>query len=52
MAAEWFYLVLDQELGPVSSAELKALAADGDVSSDTLVRKGPAGKWVLAGEVK
>ena len=52
MAAEWFYLVLDEEFGPVSSAELKALAADGDVASDTLVRKGPEGKWVLAGKVR
>jgi len=51
MAAEWFYQVMGQQFGPVSSAELRALAAAGTVQPDTLVRKGTDGEWVFASRV-
>jgi hypothetical protein len=52
MASEWFYQVMGKQVGPVSSAELLALAQDGTVAHDTPVRKGPDGKWVSAARVK
>ena len=52
MAAEWFYQVMGQELGPVGSAELRRLADTGIVEPDMLVRKGVAGRWVWAREVQ
>jgi uncharacterized protein DUF4339 len=52
MPTEWFYKVMGQECGPVSSAELKRLAQQGDISRDTFVRKGAEGEWVDTGRVK
>jgi len=52
MAAEWFYQVMGQQLGPVSAVELRALANAGTVQPDTLVRKGTDGCWVWAEKVQ
>ncbi|QEG40414.1 DUF4339 domain-containing protein [Roseimaritima ulvae] len=38
MANSWFYEILGDEFGPVSSAELKRLVADNKIDRDTIVR--------------
>lgn len=52
MAAEWFYLVVDQQFGPVSAVEIRALAAAGTITPDMLIRKGADGRWVCAAKVQ
>ena len=51
MASQWFYEIAGKQGGPVTSAELLALAQRSVVVHDTLVRKGPDGKWVSAKRV-
>lgn len=51
MASEWIYQVMDKQVGPISSAELRSLAQQGTVKLDTPVRKAPDGAWVPAGRV-
>jgi hypothetical protein len=48
MASECFYQVMGEQVGPVSSAELRRLAQYGTVEHDTPVRVAPNGDWVLA----
>jgi hypothetical protein len=48
MASEWFYQVMGEQVGPISSAELRKLAQQGTVSRDTLVKNAPDGIWVPA----
>ena len=52
VASQWFYEVAGKQVGPVSSAELLALAQRGTVTYDTPVRKGLDGNWVLAKRVR
>ncbi len=52
MASQWFYAAMGEEVGPISSAELRGLAQDAVISRDTLVRKAPDGAWVLAERVQ
>jgi hypothetical protein len=52
MAKEWFYQLMGDEVGPVSSGELKRRAQQGDILPDTLVRSAPDGKWTPAERVK
>ena len=52
MASEWFYQVMGNQVGPVSSVELRNLAQRGAISRDTLVRKAPGSAWVLAERVQ
>lgn len=47
----WFYRVMDEEIGPISSAELQNLAQCGVVFWDTLVKTG-TGDWVPAERVQ
>jgi hypothetical protein len=51
MAQQWFYKVMGQQFGPVSSAELRSLAQHGTISLDTLISNAPNGTWVLAENV-
>jgi hypothetical protein len=44
---EWYYQLMGEVVGPLSSEELRQHAADGQLSRDTLVRKGEDGPWVL-----
>ena len=48
----WYCQVMGEETGPLSSAELKELAATGFLTPDVPVRKGVAGNWVPASRVK
>ncbi len=52
MASQWFYEIAGKQLGPVSSAELLALAQRGIVAYETPVRKGPDGNWASAKRVR
>ena len=52
MALQWYYRVMGQEAGPVSSSELRELAASGFLTPDIDVRKGAEGDWTAAGQVK
>ena len=52
MAFQWFYTASGEEVGPISSDELRNLAQCGTVKRDTAVRKAPDGDWVPAERVK
>lgn len=50
--SRWYYQVMGEEIGPVTSLQLKTLAADTVVLPDTLVRIGNSGEWTMADRVK
>ncbi len=52
MAAEWYYTVMGETIGPLSAAELRRHARDGRITYDSYVRKGTDGKWVTADSVR
>jgi len=52
MAKDWFYQVMGQKFGPVSYADIVRLARQGSLPPESLVRKGVAGNWVPADQVK
>jgi len=52
MSAQWLYRVFDQEFGPVSIEELRQLAVNGIVASDSEVRSTESVDWVVAGTIK
>ena len=52
MAIEWFYQVEGEVVGPASASRLKWLARSGDISSESLVKKGADGDWVYADRFK
>lgn len=52
MATEWYYQVMGETLGPLSSAQLREKTLSGEIIPDTWVRKGAQGKWVAADHVK
>ena len=52
MAEEWYCKIGDQEIGPLSASQLRALAASGRLVGDDPVRSGHAGAWVAARRVK
>jgi beta-lactam-binding protein with PASTA domain len=51
MSKKWFCQVADQEIGPISSGELKALAAEGKLGPEDLVRKDGQEGWATARQV-
>ena len=52
MASQWFYQVKGNEVGPLSSAELRNLAQRGVVLTNTLVKNAPDAAWVPAERVR
>jgi hypothetical protein len=52
MTSQWFYKFVDEQIGPLSSAELRNLVQRGTVKQDTLVRQTPDGVWVPAERVR
>jgi len=48
---QWYYLVGDEQAGPVSFEELRHLAHDGRVTPRTLVWKEGLEDWTPAGEI-
>lgn len=49
---EWFCQIAGHEIGPMSSSQLKAMAAKGEILSTDTVRRGLAGKWIVASHVR
>jgi hypothetical protein len=52
MAHEWYVLHQGKAWGPLTSGQLKKLAAEGKVSPTTNVRSGAEGRWVPASRVQ
>ena len=48
----WFYRLMGDVMGPVTSKTLKELASKGSIDFDTPVRKGTDGDWVSAASIK
>ena len=49
MASEWYFESDGSQRGPVSSADLKSMAASGEIDADTLIWKDGLADWVPAG---
>ncbi len=52
MSAAWYYAHNNQAVGPLSSAQLKALADSGALAPTDLVLRAGSQKWVAARAVK
>ena len=52
MADEWYCEIAGREIGPLSSEQLRAMAAKGQILSNDCVRQGSQGAWILARQVK
>jgi hypothetical protein len=52
MIEAWYFQIGRRVFGPIGPAELKAKAADGEITRETPVRKISVGAWVEAGHVK
>ncbi len=52
MSANWHYRVGDREFGPVSAAELRRLAAAGELGRHDHIRKDGMTDWVIASSAK
>lgn len=52
MNHDWYFQDQDSIEGPVTSAQLKQLAAAGLVTPVTLVQQGSSGKWVPASRIQ
>ena len=48
----WYYRLMGDVMGPVTSKTLKDLAKNGSIEFDTQVRKGADGDWVSAASIK
>lgn len=52
MAIQWYLLQGDTDLGPMSTSELKRMAADGKIGPRDLVRKEGSTRWVPASAIE
>jgi len=52
MPAEWYCRIAGEDFGPLTAAQMRALAAEGRLSPGDAVRQGKSGVWVPAGSVK
>lgn len=52
MPTDWYYQIMGEEIGPLTSDELRTHAQEHRISLDTLVRKGLQGRWVSADRVR
>ncbi len=52
MATNWYALIGENVIGPIGAAGLKAMASQGQIGEQTLIRKGETGAWVLASQVQ
>jgi hypothetical protein len=48
----WFYRLMGDVMGPVTSRALRDLASKGTIDFDTPIRKGTDGDWVSAASIK
>ena len=49
--ARWLYLDFDEEVGPLTSAELKKHAQQGRITEETYLRTTTSAGWVQASKV-
>jgi hypothetical protein len=49
---EWFCEIAGRQIGPLSSHQLKTMAANGQIVPTDKVRRGPTGHWVSASHVR
>ena len=52
MSEQWYCSIGGQETGPLSAQQLKALASQGRLSPENLVRSGASGGWVPAKRIR
>jgi hypothetical protein len=52
MADEWYCEIAGREIGPLSSEQLRVMAAKGQILPSDCVRQGSQGVWILARQVK
>lgn len=52
MAGEWFCEIGGRAIGPLTSQQLRAMAASGQIVPTDRVRRGDSGGWVTANHVK
>lgn len=52
MADEWYCEIAGREIGPLSSEQLRAMAAKAQILPSDCVRQGGQGPWILARQVK
>jgi len=45
---DWYYKVMGEEVGPVSTRALRKLARGGEITRDTMVKNGQNGDWISA----
>lgn len=50
MATEWYYQIMNDEVGPLTGSQLVACVRSGKVKEDTLIRKDDS-QWVPASQV-
>jgi len=51
MASKWYYKILGDIVGPVSSKDLRQKVSKGEITPDSEVRKGDDGEWIFAVKV-
>ena len=52
MAESWHYKLMGEEIGPISSQQLKELAQNGTIDFDTPLRKSSSDSWNRASKVR
>jgi hypothetical protein len=52
MADQWYCDIAGREIGPLTSEQLRAMAARGQILANDCVRQGEQGSWVLARQVR
>ena len=52
MASNWYYKLMGEEFGPLTSSELRQHAADGKLTRDVYIRRNNDDRWVSAESVR
>lgn len=52
MANNWYYKLMGEEFGPLTSSELRQYAADGRLTRDAYVRRDNEDRWVSAESIR
>ena len=52
MPQEWYCQIMDSEVGPLTSSQLREMANSGRLKQDDLIRKGNSNRWITASRAK
>ena len=52
MPQEWYCQIMDSEVGPLTSSQLREMANTGRLKQEDLIRKGNSSCWITASQVK